>query len=229
MPFSSITGQYTKIEPYTYTHYPQSYSTNGMNTGGKQIYTNTGFFNQGRNLGYYLKPNSDEIYFSFDTLPMPGMEVSIAYSLIRHGTNLKIKKWRGKDGKLYDSENAAMTASGGATAENVFNDMTINGDMNAHLNYGVVGTMQRKDFLNDGIYDWTNALRLWISYDFAYLKPYLPFKIGLGYEFAHTFFKFNGRDSVKNPDGSTNTVAMFKDEFTGGFKNIFGIYVQIFP
>ncbi len=228
LPFSSITGQYTKIEPYTYTHYPQSYSINGMNTGGKQIYTNTGFFNQGRNLGYYLKPNSDEIYLSFDALPIPGMELSAAYSLIRHGTNLKIKKWRGTDGKLYDKEDDAKKTGGSATAVHIFNDYTINGDINTYLNYGVVGKMQRKDFLNDGIYDWTNALRLWVSYDFAYLKPYLPFKIGVGYEFAHTFFIFNGRDSVKNPDGTTNTVAMFKNEFTGGFKNIFGIYVQIY-
>lgn len=227
LPFSSITGQYTKIEPYTYTHYPQTYSTNGLNGDGKQIYINTSFTNQGRNLGSYLKPNSDEIYFSFDTLPMPGLEVSLAYSLVRHGTNLKIKKWRGADGKLYDTQ-AEAQVTGSATAVNVVNDLTINGDINAYLNYGVIGSMERKNFLNDGIYDWTNALRLWVSYDFAYLKPWLPFKIGVGYEFAHTFFQFNGRDTVTNPDGSTNTVAMFQSEFIGGFKNIFGIYLQIY-
>lgn len=228
LPFSSITGQYTKIEPYTYTHYPQSYSTNGLSVQGKQVYTNTNFTNQGRNLGYYLKPNSDEIHVSFETLPMPGLEVSVSYSLIRHGTNLKVKRWRGNDGKIYDTQAEAVTASGGATAVNVFNDYMITGDIDAYLNYGIIGAIERKSFLNDGIYDWTNAVRLWLSYDFAYLKSWLPFKVGVGYEFAHTFFQFNGRETVQNPDGSTNTVAMFQDQFTGGFKNIFGIYVQIY-
>ncbi|MGL4525191.1 MAG: hypothetical protein ACRCVN_06730 [Spirochaetia bacterium] len=227
LPFTSITGQYTKIEPYTYTHYPQSYSFNGLSAGGLQIRTDTGFTNQGRGLGYYLKPNSDEILLRFDTIPMPGMEISLVYSLIRHGTNLKISKWRGNDGKLYNTEAEALV-TGGATKVFVFNDLAINGDLGAYLNYGVIGSMARKDFLNDGIYDWTNSFRLWASYDFSYMKPWLPFKISVGYEFAHTFFDFNGRERVTNPDGSVNTVAMFKDEFTGGFKNIFGLYVQIF-
>jgi hypothetical protein len=73
--------QYTKIEPYTYTHYPQTvpqYTTP----------IDTGFTNDGENIGYHLPPNSDEFLARLCSYPAPGLGVTLQYQLIRHGTGL---------------------------------------------------------------------------------------------------------------------------------------------
>jgi hypothetical protein len=71
--FALLTIQYTKIEPYCYTHYPY-----------KSI--NINYSHDGENLGYHLPPNSDELRLSFFTLPADGLEVTARYQLIRHGS-----------------------------------------------------------------------------------------------------------------------------------------------
>ena len=79
LPFSLLTLQYTKIEPYCYTHYLQEHPS----------YTdpiNTNYANDGENIGYYLPPNSDEFLLKFSFYPMPKMFANIKYRLIRHGT-----------------------------------------------------------------------------------------------------------------------------------------------
>ncbi len=74
-----FTFQYTKIEPYCYTHYlqtvPQYTSPIDIN-----------FTNDGENIGYHLPPNSDEFLFRLFASPLAGMAVTVQYQLIRHGT-----------------------------------------------------------------------------------------------------------------------------------------------
>ncbi len=79
LPFALLTLQYTKIEPYCYTHYPY------QPTAGS-IPININYTNDGENLGYHLPPNSDELLLRFFTLPADGLEVTAQYQLIRHGT-----------------------------------------------------------------------------------------------------------------------------------------------
>jgi hypothetical protein len=79
LPFSSLTLQYTKIEPYCYTHYPQQppmYS----------VPVNINYSHDGENLGYHLPPNSDELLLRFFSYPSFGIEITAQYQLIRHGT-----------------------------------------------------------------------------------------------------------------------------------------------
>ncbi|MFP3960319.1 MAG: hypothetical protein ACLFUX_09135 [Spirochaetaceae bacterium] len=80
LPFATAAVQYTKVEPYMYTHYPQEYPffTNSINTA---------YTHDGENVGFYLPPNSDEILFGLTTLPRPGLRLSASYRLIRHGDN----------------------------------------------------------------------------------------------------------------------------------------------
>jgi len=81
MSFSSIKMSYTKINPYCYTHHRNFLPMYGENLMEKS-YTNNGV-----GLGYYLPPNSDEILFSYKTMPARSVIANLQYQLIRHGAN----------------------------------------------------------------------------------------------------------------------------------------------
>jgi hypothetical protein len=79
--WSLFVFQYTKIEPYTSTHYPQTVPQ----------YTqpiDTSFTNDGENIGSHLPPNSDEFLVRLFAYPAPGLGVTLQYQLVRHGTGL---------------------------------------------------------------------------------------------------------------------------------------------
>ncbi len=75
-----FTFQYTKIEPYTYTHYLQA-----VPQYGTQL-IDTSYSNDGENIGYHLPPNSDEFLVRLSAYPAPRLSVTAQYQLIRHGT-----------------------------------------------------------------------------------------------------------------------------------------------
>jgi hypothetical protein len=76
LPFALLTLQYTKIEPYCYTHY--LYQSVNIN-----------YAHDGENLGYHLPPNSDELLLRFFTHPAPSLELTAQYQLIRHGDGVQ--------------------------------------------------------------------------------------------------------------------------------------------
>jgi hypothetical protein len=78
LPWSLLVVQYTKIEPYCYTHYPQILP---QYTSPVDI----GFSNDGENIGYHLPPNSDELLVRFSAR-LDAWELTAQYQLIRHGT-----------------------------------------------------------------------------------------------------------------------------------------------
>ncbi|HDY88627.1 MAG TPA: hypothetical protein ENH82_11035 [bacterium] len=86
LPFSLLTLQYTKIEPYCYTHYLQDHPSYSNDI-------NINYANDGENIGYYLPPNSDEFLIKFSFYPVPKVFADIKYRLIRHG-----------DGELVDGQ-----------------------------------------------------------------------------------------------------------------------------
>ena len=95
LPFASITLSYTKIEPYNYTHTRVNvpwYADTPMETN---------YVNFGRALGHYLPPNSDEILFSIQTIPVQQSVLRIQYQMIRHGADYGD---RAVDGSSYWSE-----------------------------------------------------------------------------------------------------------------------------
>lgn len=95
--FSNVTAQYTKIEPYTYTH-PK---TQTPWYGDK--YMETAYVNNGESLGYYLPPNSDEIKLRLETMPSVDSKTHFQYQLIRHGADYGSKA---VDGSSLNSEMA---------------------------------------------------------------------------------------------------------------------------
>jgi hypothetical protein len=78
LPFASLNLQYTKIEPYCYTH---EYTS----TPWHSVLIDTAYTNNGESLGYYLPPNSDEILLRVESLFLPGTSGHVQYQLIRHG------------------------------------------------------------------------------------------------------------------------------------------------
>ncbi len=81
LPFTMLSFQYTKIEPYCYTHYDQLSPHQGSPV-------RINFTHQGYNIARSLPPNSDESLVRIDTVPLPGMDGRLEYRLIRHGNNV---------------------------------------------------------------------------------------------------------------------------------------------
>ncbi len=80
LPFTSATLQYTKIEPFTYAHYPTDYPD-------YENLVDTSYTHDGENLAYPLSPNSDEFLVKLCSLPFPNLRAGLEYRLIRHGDN----------------------------------------------------------------------------------------------------------------------------------------------
>ncbi|MDR2629428.1 MAG: hypothetical protein LBC60_00740 [Spirochaetaceae bacterium] len=78
LPFASVTLQYTKVEPYCYTH---EYTS----TPWHSTLIDTSYVNNGEPLGYYLPPNSDEILLRLESMILPEAKAHVQYQLIRHG------------------------------------------------------------------------------------------------------------------------------------------------
>lgn len=80
LPFTTLAAQYTKIEPFVYSHYDTGYPN-------YFALVDTTYRNDGENLGYRLPPNSDEWFVRLETLAIPGLTAGLEWRLIRHGTN----------------------------------------------------------------------------------------------------------------------------------------------
>ncbi len=78
--FATLTAQYTKIEPFVYSHYATWYPD-------YRLRVDTSYTQDGENLGYYLPPNSDEFLVRLDMTPAPGWRLGLKYSFVRHGDN----------------------------------------------------------------------------------------------------------------------------------------------
>jgi hypothetical protein len=65
LPLATFTMHYTKVEPYCYGAYVSG----------------------GESLGYYLPPNSDELFLGLETRLSPGLKVFIRFQMIRHGAD----------------------------------------------------------------------------------------------------------------------------------------------
>ena len=78
---STLTTQYTKIEPYMYTHplTENPWYDHAMKTA---------YLNHGECIGYYLPPNSDEFLIKYEATPLWYLKSVLSYSLVRHGTTL---------------------------------------------------------------------------------------------------------------------------------------------
>jgi hypothetical protein len=96
------------------------------------------------------------------------MYTAFSYRLIRHGTN-----------DFIDGDNDGLP-----------DIPLIYGGINIPINYNLYdsGAYGTKDFLHDGVYDWSNI----ISLEASYTLQDFPLEVGLEYIFSHTFWVGNG-------------------------------------
>jgi hypothetical protein len=149
LPFSTVALRYTKIEPYTYTHQRRSdlpwYGDN---------YMETNYVNNGRGLGYYLPPNSDEILLRFETQPELSTGMHFQYQMIRHGADFGP---HAVDGSSYWSE---LDPSGRSSKQTL-----------------------RKSFLEDGAYQWQHILKAGATYRFAKIPVFVYGEAGVVFSY----------------------------------------------
>lgn len=86
LPFATLSARYTKIEPYCYTH--QALKKQPWYSE----YVSESYVNNGKSIGYYLEPNSDELFVRLDTKPTVATSLALQYQLIRHGADYGSKQ-----------------------------------------------------------------------------------------------------------------------------------------
>ena len=157
LPFTVLSLRYSKIEPYCYTHEALDPE---KNQPYYSHYICENYTNNGESLGYYLQPNSDEIFVKLETQPLPAASFSLQYQLIRHGVD-----W-GSESNIYSGSSIYSELPAGR--------------------YGPGRNNLHKYFLKDGVYEWMNILALQASYDCKHFGIPLQFYGTIGY--VHNWF-----------------------------------------
>lgn len=178
MSWTTATVQYTKIEPFTYTHYYVSNSP-----WYYDLEMETGYLNSGESLGYGLEPNSDELMLKLESQPHKGVTATFGYKMIRHGTNSgsTFDSWGGngwltdEDGNYLDENGNPTTIEGEYVALNPDNDPN-----------GAYGRDDDKNFLKDAVYEWFHIFSLGGSWDLS--SRGTPIEFGLNYDYVLKYY-----------------------------------------
>ncbi|HOM92047.1 MAG TPA: hypothetical protein PKX66_02600 [Rectinema sp.] len=162
--FATLTAQYSKIEPFVYSHYPTWYPDYRMQV-------DTSYTQDGENLGYYLPPNSDEFLVKLDMMPARDWRLSLKYSFVRHGDNPS-----NKQGDLV-----------------IFGDVDKWLEYNWPDGTSKLDDYPDKNFLHDGIYDYNHIGNISVSWR-PTVPPLLfgaeiPFELSAGYGISYTWYE----------------------------------------
>ncbi|GHV80991.1 hypothetical protein AGMMS49944_27820 [Spirochaetia bacterium] len=106
----------------------------------------TSYTNNGRGLGYYLPPNSDELKLRFEAMPEINTRVNLQYQMIRHGADFGLSA---VDGSSYLSELDPEGRSDKAVL--------------------------KKFFLQDGAYQWLHIIKVGTEHTFPMKVPFQVF------------------------------------------------------
>ncbi len=173
LPLSVLKFQYTKIEPFTYTHNRVTVPnlSAGQRPSETGALTETGidiaFSHNGEGFSSHLKPNSDEFLFDFEMAVSSPLTVGARYQLIRHG-------WLGSYNK--DVDGNVVTAWSNNAGGEYFSPLEYSGG--AYKN-------RPKSFLKDGTYEWFHIFGIRGEFDFAEYGA--PLTIGGSFTYAHRY------------------------------------------
>ena len=84
LPFTSVNLQYTRLEPFFYTHYPQKYPSYSDDDDDIETRMLTYYSNKGENLGYKLAPDSDELLLKVSSSAISNLFLEFSWSYITH-------------------------------------------------------------------------------------------------------------------------------------------------
>jgi len=188
--FMTFGLQYTKIEPYTYTHPLEE-------VPGYTGKMNVNYINHGEPLGYKLKPNSDELKISFRAAPLWYLNIQALYSLVHHGADYGPAKYGTDQNKVPGSS---------------YGDVLIYGK---GASSAKPGDYYYKDFLKDGVYEWIHSAGISADLDLRFVKN-IPLKLRLGYTLSYTHhtefidgsFRQARSDEYKNKFGNYVSVSV---------------------
>jgi hypothetical protein len=194
LPWTTALLQYTKIEPFTYTHYTVDSSPwyNGLDM-------ETDYLNNGESLGYGLEPNSDELMLKFKSQPKKGFTAEFGYRMIRHGTNAGSYNDAWGSGWLTDDDGNYLDENGEITEiENEYVALTPDNDPD-----GAYGQEDSKDFLKDGIYEWFHVFSLGGTWDLS--SSGTPIAFGANYDYVLKYYTdYEGNGSFTGYDYGNN-------------------------
>ena len=153
--FSNFTLQYTKIEPYVYTH--QLVKTPWYD----DTWMEEAYMNNGVSLGYYLPPNSDELKLRFESSVIGGgvFRFHAQYQMVRHG-----------------AEHGSRAVDGSGLNSQL--DTTGRNDKEGKPELW-------KYFLHDGAYQWQHIFKVGGSFDMQGLAIPLNLFCDLGVVYSY--------------------------------------------
>jgi hypothetical protein len=117
------------------------------------------YANDSENLGYHLPPNSDELLLAIDWIGLPRARLRLRYQLIRHG----------------DRPGASADAP------------VIHGDIDKPFVWELESQYPDKEFLRDGLYDWSHIVTVACGWSL----PRLPVRLSASATAAHTAWDAN--------------------------------------
>ena len=153
--FSNFTLQYTKIEPYVYTH--QLVKTPWYD----DTWMEEAYMNNGVSLGYYLPPNSDELKLRFESsvIGKGVFRFHAQYQMVRHG-----------------AEHGSRAVDGSGLNSQL--DTTGRNDKEGKPELW-------KYFLHDGAYQWQHIFKVGGSFDMQGLAIPLKLFCDLGVVYSY--------------------------------------------
>jgi hypothetical protein len=169
IPFGTLRAQYTKIEPFTYTH-----PVTDVPWIDQDVHES--FVTNGDGLVSKLNPNSDELLVTAKAFVAPSVQIRASYQMIRHG------EYGGDYNRPLDGY------SNGDDENGILPDGMDYADQFGGNDSPDVESIEglRKDFLRDGDYDWFHIFALGGSYDLGE-KTSLPLRIKLSNSVVYHF------------------------------------------
>lgn len=196
--FGTLTIQYTKIEPFAYTH-PLTEVPWVESETDDNGYVYESFVNSGDGLCSKLDPNSDELLVKFESMITPDITLRGAYQMIRHG------EYGGDYNKPLESYSDSDDENGILPDGMEYPDWLDGAEVTDVNN---VNTL-KKSFLHDGNYDWYHIIALGGSVDMRRTFG-LPIKLKVTNSFVYQFTTDEHVDLVDDSKSYTNymTVAL---------------------
>ncbi len=153
--------QYTKIEPYCYTHPPVNTPTYSDDYT-MEVY----YLNNGEPLGFYQPPNSDELRLEISTMPVNKLTTTFTYRMVRHGATTGPYE---VDGSSYY-------------------DYIDYYEYNGAYSSWSEDPLYKKDFLKDGAYEWQHIWGVGALWYGNFGK--IPFSLGLDFDLVWSYYTY---------------------------------------
>ncbi len=198
VPFGSVLVQYTKIEPFTYTHPPTEVPWLRHDAPYQS------FISDQYGIASRLDPNSDELLVKVKAVPHGRIFLTGSYQLIRHGHY----------GGFYDMPLKAYSDGDSIMPDAMTYPDWLGGDAKS------VGNL-RKQFLADGDYEWYHIASVTADVNLKGMLP-IPIRAGITYSYVYQFMRDHTGTVLTDYSGT------LRPDFEAGNRNTITLSFQVF-